>query len=87
MADNLRFKNLAVSETGFVFDPQTGNSFVVNQLGIEILNCFKKDMNEKEIIQYILDNYEINYDQVKRDFDNFLLKLNQYGLYNLANGK
>jgi hypothetical protein len=81
MSNNLSIRKLAVSETGFVFDPQTGHSYIVNEVGIDILNLIKKDQREDEIIKFILDNYEINFDQVKRDYDSFLIKLKQYGLY------
>jgi hypothetical protein len=81
MSNNISIRKLAVSETGFVFDPQTGHSYIVNEVGVDILNLMKKDKSEDEIIKFILDNYEISFDQVKRDYDSFLIKLKQYELY------
>jgi hypothetical protein len=74
-------RKLAISETGFIFDPQTGHSYIVNEVGVEILNCLKKELPGKETIEHILDNYEISLDQVKRDYDSFIIKLKHYGLY------
>ena len=75
------FKRLAISETGFVFDPQTGYSYVVNETGIEILDCLKNNMDEPNIMKHIMKNYEVIEDQARRDYDSFILRLKQYGLY------
>ena len=37
-----RLRQLAVSDTGFVFDPQTGQSFTVNATGRLVLDCLKR---------------------------------------------
>ncbi|PIU29275.1 MAG: HPr-rel-A system PqqD family protein [Candidatus Hydromicrobium americanum] len=76
-----QFKRLAISETGFVFDPQTGYSYLVNNTGVEILNCLKKELSEKEIIEHITKNYDVEEDQVERDYESFILRLKDYGLY------
>lgn len=75
------FKRLAISETGFVFDPQTGYSYVVNETGAEILDCLRKNMDEKEIVKYLMNHYDVVEDQAKRDYDSFILRLKHYGLY------
>lgn len=75
------FKRLAISDTGFVFDPQTGYSYLVNQMGVEILNCLKKEMGHKEISEYITKNYDVEEDQIERDYEAFVLRLKEYGLY------
>lgn len=37
-----RLKQLAVSETGFIFDPQSGQSFTVNQTGHLVIEMLKR---------------------------------------------
>jgi len=74
------FKRLAISETGFVFDPQTGYSYVVNETGIEIMDCLKNNMDEPNILSHILKTYEVIEDQARRDYASFILRLKQYGL-------
>jgi hypothetical protein len=76
-----QLKRLAISETGFVFDPKSGHSYTVNVVGMEVLICFKNGMNEKDIIKFIIDNYEVSETQLKRDYDTFIMRLRQYGLY------
>jgi hypothetical protein len=36
-------KNIAVSESGFVFDPNTGDSFSLNKIGLEIVESLKQN--------------------------------------------
>ena len=36
-------KNIATSEAGFIFNPGTGDSFSVNNIGSEILVMFKEN--------------------------------------------
>ena len=35
-------KNIALSNTGFVFNPTTGDSYTINQVGQEILGVLKE---------------------------------------------
>ena len=36
--------DLAISETGFIFDPVTGESFSLNQIGAEIFKMYQKEI-------------------------------------------
>ena len=38
-------KNIAISETGFVFDPSTGDSFTLNAVGLEIIGFLRGGEN------------------------------------------
>ena len=65
-------RNLALSETGFVFDPSSGDSFSVNPVGLEILNLLKEGKTEEEIRKHISDKYQSEKDQVEKDCYDFL---------------
>jgi hypothetical protein len=65
-------KNIAMSDTGFVFDPATGNSFTTNPIGIEIIQMLKQDKNDKEIEEEIHKNYEIDQETFERDLFDFM---------------
>lgn len=73
-------KELAISESGFIFDPQTGNSYVTNELGREIIIRLRDGVTEKELFKYILENYDVSLEELTRDYEAFLLRLKQYGL-------
>ena len=42
-------KNLAISDTGFVFDATAGESYSLNPIGLEILNYLKEGLTDEEI--------------------------------------
>jgi len=52
-------RNIAVSESGFLFDPTNGESYSLNEQGLEILNLLKKSKSDNEITSYITETYDI----------------------------
>jgi len=52
--------NLAVSENGFLFMPNTGESFTVNETGREIISLLKEGLSEEEIITRMTEKYDGN---------------------------
>lgn len=71
---NLR-KNIATSESGFIFNPSTGDSFSANPLAAEILLHLKQGISTSEIKQIILQKYEVESGQLERDWDDFIAQL------------
>ena len=40
-------KNIAISDSGFVFNPSTGDSFSTNQVGLEIIRLLKENKSKE----------------------------------------
>ena len=72
--------NIATSESGFVFNPSTGDSFSSNAVAAEILLLLKDNNSMKEIKQIILSRYEVESSQVEKDLDDFLTHLKENNL-------
>lgn len=72
--------NLAVSDSGFVFDPQTGESFTFNNTGLEIFRLMKEKRSMEEITEIITAKYEIDESEFERYFIDFTSMLKQYQL-------
>ena len=70
--------NIAVSETGFIFHPETGESFSVNPMGQEILNMLRENRSFDDIRDHLLDQYITDEDTVERDFHDFISQLEQF---------
>ena len=64
-------KNLAFSDTGFVFNPSTGDSFSVNPIGLEILRLIKSGQSESDILKYVLDTYQTDSETAEKDIYDF----------------
>ena len=73
-------KNIAISESGFIFNPEIGTSFTTNSLGVAILKQLKTKTSTEEIIDSVVKNYEIDAITCEKDLDDFLRMLDQYNL-------
>jgi hypothetical protein len=72
--------NIAISQNGFVFDPSTGDSFSLNETGIEIIEMMKQNLEEPEIKSAILEKYDIDGFNLDRFYLDFVSMLKQYNL-------
>jgi len=70
--------NIAISESGFIFHPGTGESFMVNPSGHEILNLLKEEKSYEEIKDYFLLRYYVSESMLEKDFQDFTGLLETY---------
>lgn len=75
-----QLKDLALSDTGFLFDPYTGSTFSVNEAGIQILRGLKEGLDRATILAALEDHFEVRGDDLPRDLDEFVLLLRNNGL-------
>ena len=65
-------KKIAISESGFVFNPTTGDSYSLNPIAAEILDMMKKDMNTEAITATLLEKYDVSKSVLHRSIDDFI---------------
>lgn len=73
-------KNIALSESGFVFNPSNGDSFSCNPVGLEILQLMEKKLKPTEIYTHLSKNYLVEKSVFEKDFADFLLMLERLKL-------
>ncbi|WP_035587434.1 PqqD family protein [Hippea jasoniae] len=73
-------KSLAISEDGFIFDPQTGNSYTVNKTGLFIIKLLKENKSEDEIVEILTNEYDIDKNEAQKDVADFIGYLKTLGL-------
>lgn len=73
-------KNLAISETGFVFDPTTGDSYTLNSTAQEIIQLMKEGKSMEDIIQKMTDTYDVDARTFERYYYDFTGMLKQMHL-------
>jgi len=73
-------KNIAVSETGFVFNPTTGDSYSINQVGQEILAYLGEKKSAAEITSLMTTAYDIDPPSFEKYFYDFISMLKQFEL-------
>jgi hypothetical protein len=72
--------DVAISETGFVFLPTTGESFSVNPIGGEILQLLKQGKSIQEISNELFEKYDADPQTIDKDITDFIEILNHYSL-------
>jgi len=73
-------KNLAMSDTGFIFNPATGDSFTTNQVGMFIIDLLKQKKSNEEIIHELIAEFKIDKASADKDFSDFVMMLKSYQL-------
>ena len=68
-------KNIALSDSGFVFNPSSGDSFSTNPIGLEIIKMLKEGKQQSEISAYILKTYATEETTFEKDFYDFVNQL------------
>jgi hypothetical protein len=73
-------KNIALSDTGFVFNPSTGDSFSVNPIGLSILRDLQAGKSESEIKNNLFNQFQIDKETIEKDVYDFLKMIEQFNL-------
>ena len=72
--------NIAISDSGFVFDAATGESYSFNPSGLEIFRYLKEKKDLKEITEIMMSRYDVDSHSFERFFTDFVASLKQYQL-------
>lgn len=68
-------KNIAISETGFLFNPLTGDSFSTNTVGLDVIQLLKDGKSEQQITTFITEKYAVDASEFEKDWEDFRLQL------------
>lgn len=80
MFDRKRLLDLALSDTGFAFDPYSGSTFTVNQTGLCVLNALKEGLSIEAVALRVEERFDARGADLSRDVDDFVAALRQHGL-------
>lgn len=79
--DTSRLRDLALSDTGFVFDPLTGHTFSVNTTGLTVLRALKDGALPERLAGNLAEEFEPEGgEDLARDVEDFLGTLKAQGL-------
>jgi len=80
-------KNIAISDSGLLFNPATGESFSVNPIGLEIINLMRQGKDADEISKALISDYSTDLPMIERDLHDFIHMLKQYQLADTNGGE
>ena len=72
--------DIAISESGFVFNPATGESFTVNPIGAEVIQLLKDNKSIQEASEIILERYNVDETSVEKDLNDFVAMLKHHSI-------
>lgn len=72
--------NIAISDSGFIFNPTSGDSFSTNPIGHKIISLMKEGKSKNDIIGFLTENYQVDKSTAEKDLGDFLLMLTTYQL-------
>ncbi len=70
---------IKISDNGFVFNSQTGDSFNLNPFGLELIHCIQEEKDFEIIKTEMIEKYDVDELTFEKDFYEFcaLLKHHQ----------
>jgi hypothetical protein len=80
MNDITLSQDVAVSESGFMFLPSTGECFTVNATGRCIIAALQQGKTETETLRLLTSEFEIDERTAERDLREFVSQLQRYHL-------
>jgi hypothetical protein len=76
-------ENIAVSASGFVFDPTTGDSYSLNPVAVEFFELMKQGADQEEVKKAIQEKYDVGDSEFEKSFIDFQNMLSQFHLLQL----
>jgi len=73
-------ENLAISETGFLYLPSSGETFTSNEIGKNIIRLLQKGEGKKNIVEQVTNGYDVDKNTFEKDLDDFISQLHQFKL-------
>lgn len=68
---------LAISQSGFVFDPVSGRSFSVNETGLAILRLLQREPRLDTLLDRLAGDFDVDRRRAERDVLEFLGSLRE----------
>lgn len=79
--DASRLRQLAISDSGFVFDPTTGHTFTVNPSGALVIAALKEGHGQDEAVRRLQGAFELDgTEDLSREVEDFMARLAENGL-------
>lgn len=71
---------IAISDSGFLFLPSTGETFTLNQIGKDIFKMIQSGKDDDAIFEQITAEYDVDKQTLEKDFSDFIQQLKSYSL-------
>lgn len=73
-------KEIKISDNGFVFNSNTGDSFSLNPIGLELIHLISQEKEFEEIKEVFTTRFDVDELTVEKDFYEFCSLLKLHGI-------
>ncbi len=73
-------KSVAISESGFLFDAMSGDSYSLNPIAAEILEMIREQKSMEEIKQELLKKYDVTPTLLDKSVDEYIFTLKKLNI-------
>lgn len=80
MSDASNLKELAISESGFVFDPRSGATYSLNPTARAVIDGLREGMSLERLVEHMQRKFDATTDEVRNDLLDFVQTLRRQGL-------
>jgi PqqD family protein of HPr-rel-A system len=80
MSDASNLKSLAISESGFVFDPRSGATYTLNGTGLAIVAALREGAPLDVVLERLGASFESTPEWAREDVQDFVAALRRHGL-------
>ena len=77
-------ENLLLNDRGIAFDPVSGETYRLVGPAVELVRLLQKGADDAALLQYLLDEYDVDESTARRDLEVFLGTLEQMKLMKVA---
>lgn len=74
-------ENLLLNDRGIAFDPTSGETYRLVGPAVHLVRLLQQGADDAALLQYLLDEYEVDEATARRDLDVFLGTLEQMKLW------
>jgi hypothetical protein len=72
--------SIAINDNGFLFDPNSGESYTTNPVAREIVFMMKQNLPENKMKRIILDRYDVDEYTLEKNLIDFYAMLRHFNL-------
>ena len=72
--------SVVINDSGFVFNPETGDSFVLNSVGLEIVYLMKGGGDMDTLNKHLIKKFDVKSSLLNKDLEDFFWILRNHKL-------
>ncbi len=77
-------ENLLLNDRGIAFDPASGDTYRLVGPAVQLVRLLQKGSNDAALLDYLLEEYDVDESTARRDLEVFLGTLEQMKLWEPA---